>query len=73
MPAAELSTITGIEPQQRHPDRVSLYVDGAFVLGVDREVAVSLGLAVGQPIGEARLREVTRAEEIHRATDRAHR
>src|SRR6059036_2017225 len=71
MPAGELSTITGIEPQQRHPDRVSLFVDGAFVLGVDREVAVSLGLTVGQPIDEARLREVTRAEEMRQAIDRA--
>jgi regulatory protein len=71
MPAGELSTITGIEPQQRHPDRVSLFVDGAFVLGVDRAVAVSLGLAVGQPIDEARLREVTRSEEMRQAIDRA--
>jgi regulatory protein len=71
LPSAECSRITGIEPQQRHANRVSIFVDGAFVLGVDREVAAALGLAVGQSIGEQRLREVARAEEIRQATDRA--
>jgi len=71
LPPGELSSITGIEPQQRHPHRVSIFVDGAFVLGVDGTVAASLGLAVGQPIGEGRLREVAGAEEIRRAMDLA--
>lgn len=71
MPPGELSRITGIEPQQRHPNRVSLFVDGTFVLGVDGAVAAALGLAVGQPMEEERLREVARAEELRRATDLA--
>jgi regulatory protein len=71
MPFGEQSRITGIEPQQRHPERVSLFVDGAFVLGVDGGVVASLGLAVGQPVDEGRLREVARAEEIRRAVDLA--
>src|SRR5207302_1426518 len=57
--------------QQRHPDRVSIFVDGAFVLGVDGAVAVSLGIAVGQPMDEGRLREVARAEEIRHAMNLA--
>src|SRR5262249_35440892 len=64
LPPGELSRITGIEPQQRRANRVSIFVDGAFVLEVDREVAVALGLAVGQPMDEGRLRELARAGEI---------
>src|SRR5688572_30018545 len=71
MASGELSRITGIEPQRRHPDRVSLFVDGVFVLGVDGAVAATLGLAVGQPMDEGRLREVALAEEVRRATDLA--
>jgi regulatory protein len=71
LPSGELSRITGIEPQQRHPSRVSIFVDGAFVLGVEGAVAVALGLRVGQPMGEMRLREVAQAEEIRQAIDLA--
>jgi regulatory protein len=71
MPAGEQSRITGIEPQQRRPGRVSIFLDGEFALGVDGAVAAALGLAVGQSIDAERLREVARAEEIHRATDLA--
>jgi len=71
LPPGELSRITGIEPQQRHPSRVSIFVDGAFVLGVEGAVAVALGLRVGQPMGETRLREVAQAEEIRQAIDLA--
>ena len=71
MPPGELSRITGIEPQQRHPSRVSIFVDDAFVLGVEGAVAVALGLKVGQPMGEMRLREVAQAEEIRQAIDLA--
>lgn len=71
MPPGEQSRITAIEPQQRQPGRVSIFVDGAFVLGVEGAVAVSLGLAVGQPIGEGRLLAVARAEELRQAVDLA--
>jgi regulatory protein len=71
LPPGELSRITGIEPQQRRPDRVSIFVEGVFVLGVDREVAVTLGLAVGQFMDEDRLKTLARAEEVRRASDLA--
>lgn len=71
MPPGEQSRITGIEPQQRRPARVSIFVDGVFTLGVDGAVARSLGLAVGQPVDEARLREMAEREEARRATELA--
>jgi regulatory protein len=71
MGAGELSRITGIEPQRRHPERVSIFVDGAFAIGVDGGVAVALGLRVGQSVDTARLGEIARAEELRQAFDRA--
>jgi regulatory protein len=71
MAAGELSRITGIEPQRRHPERVSIFVDGEFAIGVDGAVAVALGLQVGQSVTTARLQEIARAEELRQAFDRA--
>jgi regulatory protein len=71
MPAGEQSRITGIEPQQRRSERVSVFVDGEFALGVDGAVIVAMGLRVGQPIDAARLQELARAEECRRALDLA--
>jgi regulatory protein len=71
MAAGEQSRITGIEPQRRHPERVSIFVDGAFAIGVDGAVAVALGLRVGQSVDTARLQEIARAEELRQALDRA--
>jgi regulatory protein len=69
--AGELCRITAIEPQRRRPERVSIFVDGAFALGVDGTVAVSLGLRVGQPISVRELQELARAEELRQALDLA--
>ncbi|MGC8834640.1 MAG: hypothetical protein ACP5R4_11375, partial [Armatimonadota bacterium] len=46
----EPSTITSIEPQKRRSGRCSVYVDNEFFLGVDSDVLVALGLAVGQKV-----------------------
>src|SRR4051812_15148686 len=59
----ERSAITALEPQVRRPDRVSVFVDGEFALGVHAEVAASAGLRVGQAISVAALRELAAAEE----------
>jgi regulatory protein len=67
--SGELCRITAIEPQRRHPERVSIFVDGTFALGVDGSVAVSLGLRVGQSIDLRQLQELARAEELRQALD----
>jgi len=59
----EPSTITALEPQVRRADRVSVFVDGEFALGVHAEVAASAGLRVGQGVRIADLRELAAAEE----------
>lgn len=64
-------TITAIEQQVRRKDRVSIFLNGEFALGVHAEVAANLFLGVGQRITEARLKEITRAETLAKARDRA--
>lgn len=63
--------ITALEPQQRRGGRVSVYLDGEFVVGVDQEVAAALGLRVGQEIGAEQLDAVVSAEMRRRAKESA--
>jgi regulatory protein len=64
-------TITAIEQQVRRKDRVSIFLDGQFTVGVHAEVAAALFLGVGQRISEERLKEIVRAETLAKARDRA--
>ena len=50
--------ITKLEPQKRHPNRYSIWVDGEFVVGVDQEVVLSLGLMEGLEIGKNELERI---------------
>jgi regulatory protein len=71
MPGNAEQTITAIEAQQRKRDRVSIFLDGEFAMGVQAEVAAALFLGVGQRITEERLKEIVRAETLVKARDRA--
>lgn len=45
-----MSKITALEPQQRNPQRVNIYLDGEFAFGLD--IIVAAWLRVGQEIAE---------------------
>lgn len=48
-----MSKITAIEPQQKNPQRVNVYLDGVFAFGVAR---ITAGwLTVGQELGEEKV------------------
>lgn len=64
-------TITAIEEQKRRPHRRSVFVDGEFLLGLDREVIFLLGLKVGQQVDRATLQRAALEEEWKRAKDDA--
>lgn len=64
-----MSFITALEPQKRHKKRLSVFVDGQFVIGVGEKVAADLGLRVGRNMTPETLREVASAEEVHKATE----
>jgi regulatory protein len=66
-----MGLITAIEPQKNRRNRVSVFVDGEFATGVHEDVAVSLGLGVGQAVDSDRLVELLRAETVRKARERA--
>ena len=63
--------ITAIEPQRHAPERVSLFVDGAFRLGVAAELVLSAGLRAGDVVDEARLGELERCDRGWQAREAA--
>lgn len=65
------SVITALEPQLRNKDRVSVFIDGVFALGLHIEVAEALSLREGKSIEPAALEEMAQREELRRARDAA--
>lgn len=63
--------VTKIEQQKRHPDRVNLYLDGEFALGLHKEVLIKFSLRKGDAISKERVDELINAEEYSRAKQKA--
>jgi regulatory protein len=63
--------ITAIEIQKNDPDRRSIYIDGDFSVGVSSEVVLTLGLYVGQEVGEQELEAVAYREDRQKAINSA--
>lgn len=63
--------ITAIEPQQRHPDRYNIALDGRFALGLDGALVVAEGLSVGQELSAADVERLAGREEERRLFDAA--
>lgn len=64
-------TITAIQGQVRDPDRVSIFIDGAFAIGLARDVADAFGLHTGQALDEAQLADLVARNQLHKATSAA--
>ena len=62
---------TAPTPQEKREGRINVFVEGKFVVGVYEDVAVALGLRVGQAITPERLEEITNAETARRAREDA--
>ncbi|MBR0189734.1 MAG: RecX family transcriptional regulator [Clostridia bacterium] len=67
--------ITAITAQEKHKERVNLFVDGEFFAGVSLETAIKLRLKVGDSVDETRLNEILketeRTEALNKAADYA--
>jgi regulatory protein len=63
--------ITEIRDQVRDPERVSLFIDGKFRLGLPRIAVAERHLRVGQILTEDDLTELEGVDEISRATHQA--
>lgn len=63
--------ITSLEPQDKHPGRYNLHLDGRFALGLDGAAVVAAGLSVGMELSEAELEDLRHTEAERRLWDAA--
>ncbi|MFH0905609.1 MAG: RecX family transcriptional regulator [bacterium] len=63
--------ITKISPQTKNPERVNLFVDGKFHRGLDRLVAIKLGLKPGLTLTPKLLTELERSQSHNTAWEYA--
>jgi regulatory protein len=63
--------ITALEPQVNNPERINLYVDGRFLLGVNAAIVLQLGLRLEQELSPSQLELLQSEEAEQRAVDRA--
>jgi regulatory protein len=63
--------ITSLEPQERHPDRYNMHLDGKFALALDAGIVLSEGLHVGDELSRADLERIQSSEEERRLFDAA--
>ena len=63
--------ITALEPQANNAERVNLFVDGRFLLGVNASIVLQMGLHVGQEVAPEQLERLRHEEAEQQAVDRA--
>ena len=63
--------ITALEPQAHNPERYNLYVDGHFLLGVNANIVLQMGLEVQQELLPEQVEQLSSAEAEQQAVDRA--
>lgn len=70
-PEPQPGTVTAIQGQVRDPDRVSVFIDGTFALGIARDVADAFGLYKDQVLDESLLADLVARNQVHQATSAA--
>lgn len=63
--------ITALEPQVNNPERVNLFVDGRFLLGVSAALVLQLGMYVEQEVTPEQLDQLHHDEVEQQAVERA--
>jgi regulatory protein len=63
-------TITRLAPQ-RDPERLSIFLDGQFALGIALRIAEERGLRVGQVLSAEQVASLRAADELDKAVNRA--
>jgi regulatory protein len=63
--------ITQLQPQVNNTERVSVFVDGQFLLGASALVVLQLGLRVGQELTGEQVEQLRSEEALQQAVDRA--
>ncbi len=62
-----MGRITAISSQRRNPDRYSIFIEGEFVLGIDKKTVEDMDLRVGKLVDEKDLKKITSQEELNKA------
>ena len=63
--------ITSLQTQATNPDRINVFADDQFLMGVNALIVLQLGLKVGQELSPAQLDQLRSEEALQRAVDRA--
>jgi len=63
--------ITSLQPQTKDPERLNLFVDGQFLLGINALIALQMGLKVGQELTPQQVEQLRQEEALQQATARA--
>jgi regulatory protein len=66
-----LMRITALEPQTNNPERINLFVDGRFLLGVNAAIVLQMGLRLEQELSPDQLEQLRSEEVEQQAVDRA--
>jgi regulatory protein len=63
--------ITALQPQVKDPDRLNLFVDDQFLMGVNALTALQMGLRVGQELTQQQVEQLRAEEALQQAVARA--
>lgn len=66
-----MSKITKLEIQQRNKERVNIYIDDNFFLGVNAEIVYDLNLKKGDEVDEDKLKSLIDKEGLSKAKNKA--
>lgn len=66
-----MAKITKLEIQQRNKERVNIYIDDNFFLGVNAEVVYDLNLKKGDEVDEEKLKSLIYKEGLSKAKNKA--
>jgi regulatory protein len=63
--------ITSLQTQATNPDRINIFADEQFLLGVNALIVLQMGLEVGQDLSPTLLDQLRSEEALQKAVDRA--
>jgi regulatory protein len=63
--------ITALQPQTNNQDRINLFVDDQFLLGVSALIVLQMGLRVGQELSPDQIEQLGEEEALQQASNRA--
>ncbi len=63
--------ITALQTQASDPNRISIFVDGHFLMGVNTLIVLKMGLRLNQELTQSQVQQLEQEETLQKATDRA--